>query len=386
MIHVNYEKCVGCEACVNICPQKCIQMKEKGGFYYPQIDEARCVSCGLCEKVCLLEQADAPANQSTASAPRQTLAAYAKSEDVRLQSSSGGVFYYLASYIFSIGGVVFGAAFAEDLSVHHVCAKNLEELKPLMRSKYVQSRLGSAYAQTQDYLKKGVPVLFTGTPCQIDGLKSFLRRQEYDNLYLVCVACHGVPSEKVWQKYLHYLGVKPASRVNFRNKKDGWANYSVTIGDSSRPFFQDPYMQLFLGDFTLRPSCYACPSKAKTTPSCDLIIADFWGIQQMDPSMFDNKGTALLLVYSEKGEKLVNSLQNDFVVKTESFSEALQHNPSIFVSAKRPAKRDACMHDLLDTEAPDFARIAKKYCAPKRRLIRLLKRVVKKVLRVFHVI
>lgn len=386
MIHVNYEKCVGCEACVNICPQKCIQMKEKGGFYYPQVDADRCVSCGLCEKVCLLEQADVSANQSTAPAPRQTLAAYAKSEDIRLRSSSGGVFYYLASYIFSIGGVVFGAAFAEDLSVHHVCAKNLEELKPLMRSKYVQSRIGSAYAQVQDYLKKGIPVLFTGTSCQIDGLKQYLRKS-YDILYTAAIVCHGTPSEEIWLKYLQYMQYRnDASHVNFRGKAHGWLEYEMEIGDYASPFSKDPYMQLFLSNYILRTSCYHCPSKSQTYRQCDLLIADFWGIQKIDPSMFDNKGASLVLSYSLKGNQLIQAIQREFIVKEEDYQSALHYNPSIVSSVDMPAKRDACMHDLLDTETPDFARIAKKYCASKRRPIRLLKRVVKKVLRVFHVI
>lgn len=382
MINVNFDNCVGCEACVNICPQKCIEMvQNEEGFYYPSVDTQKCVSCSLCNKVCLLEAAPAQNNME----PLQTFAAYAKDDAVRAGSSSGGVFYYLANYVFSIGGVVFGAAFSEDLTVHHVCAKNAQELKPLMRSKYVQSRVEDSYAQVCSYLTQGIPVLFTGTPCQIDGLKTYLRQKPYENLYFVAVACHGVPGEKVWQQYLRYLGTQPSlQNVNFRNKKDGWLQYDVTIGNSSKPFFQDPYMRLFLNDYILRPSCYDCPSKKRASQSCDLMIADFWGIQQVDPAMFDNKGTSLILVYSEKGNDLVDKIQDHFVIQPESFTDALKYNPSIFASANMPEKRVACMNELNTAEVPDFAQIAQKYCPQKRNHSNLFKRAVRKALRILH--
>lgn len=381
MIHVDYEKCVGCAACANICPQKCIEMvQNEEGFYYPSVDTQKCVSCSLCNKVCLLEAAPAQNNME----PLQTFAAYAKDDAVRAGSSSGGVFYYLANYVFSIGGVVFGAAFSEDLTVHHVCAKNLQELKPLMRSKYVQSRVGDSYAQVRSYLTQGIPVLFTGTPCQIDGLKAYLR-QEYDCLYAVSIVCHGTPSENVWKKYLKYMQAEQLpDSVSFRGKTHGWLDFEMEIGSYASAFSKDPYMQLFLGNFTLRPSCYDCPSKKRNAARSDLSIADFWGIQQIDPSMFDNKGTSLILVYTQKGAALLQKIQSAFVLKPENYSDALHYNTPIIGSVQMPVRRAACMQELNAVEVPDFEQIAKKYCAPRRSGLRLLKRAAKKVLRVLH--
>lgn len=382
MIHVDYEKCVGCAACANICPQKCIEMvQNEEGFYYPSVDTQKCVSCSLCNKVCLLEAAPAQNNKE----PLQTFAAYAKDDAVRAGSSSGGVFYYLANYVFSIGGVVFGAAFSEDLTVHHVCAKNAQELKPLMRSKYVQSRIGNAYAQAQAYLKKGTPVLFTGTPCQIEGLKMYLGEQEYAHLYVVAVACHGVPGEIYWKKYLRYLGILPSAQdLNFRDKKNGWQNYFVSFGNFSEPYFQNPYMKLFLKDYILRPSCYNCPAKAHGAQAYDLLIADFWGIQQVDPSMFDDKGTSLLLSYSPKGNDLIDKMQEKFVMQPEDFAQAIKYNPSIVTAAHRPDNYSDCLRALNASEVPDFAQIAQKYCPQKRNHSNLFKRAVRKALRILH--
>lgn len=383
MIRVDYEKCVGCAACANVCPKNCIRMvQDVNGFYYPKVDASNCISCSLCESVCLLEQ-KTPAG---AVPPLQTLAACAKADDVRRNSSSGGAFYFLAQYVFSLGGVVFGAAFDRDLTVHHVCARNNKELTALMRSKYVQSHIGTTYTQVKTLLKQNVPVLFTGTPCQIQGLKSYLGRDD-DNLYAVSVACHGAPGEKIWLKYLNYLAVSPSpSKINFRDKSNGWLHYEVAIGEYARPFFKDPYMQLFLADLILRPSCYNCPAKPSQKQFSDLMLADFWGIQNVDPSMFDDRGTSLVLVYSEKGKRLLQNIEKHFSIKPEPFEDALQYNSAISHSVAMPAKRAECLQVLNAKEIPDFKRIAKKYCGEKHCAVRLLKRAAKKVLKVFHVL
>lgn len=195
MIHItDKSKCCGCNACVQRCPKQCIAMREdEEGFLYPKVDVAVCIDCGLCEKVCPV------INQNVPKEPLQVFAAKNKNEDQRLRSSSGGVFILLAENIIKQGGVVFGARFDKNWEVEHGYAETLEELEPLMRSKYVQSRIGNTYKEAEMFLKQGRKVLFVGTSCQIAGLHKFLRK-EYENLLTVDFICHGVPSPGVWRK------------------------------------------------------------------------------------------------------------------------------------------------------------------------------------------
>ena len=193
---IDKSKCCGCNACVQRCPKQCISMREdEEGFLYPYVDIPSCVDCGICEKVCPVLNLEEPRK------PLQVFAAKNKNEDQRLRSSSGGIFILLAEQTICEGGVVFGARFDKNWEVEHCYAETLEELEPLMRSKYVQSRIGNTYKEAERFLKGGRKVLFVGTSCQIAGLHRFLKR-DYDNLLTVDFICHGVPSPGVWRKYL----------------------------------------------------------------------------------------------------------------------------------------------------------------------------------------
>ena len=375
MISIDYKNCCGCEACVNVCPKKCICMEQNSeGFYYPKIDENICVDCGKCNNVCILE------NPNINNVERSDVyAAYVNNDEIRNNSSSGGIFTVLANYILESGGVVYGAAFSDDWTVHHIRIDKKEDLYQLQRSKYVQSHIDQSYKNAKEDLISGNKVLFVGTGCQIDGLKLYLGR-EYNNLYSIDVACHGTPSELVWKKYLS-ANFSEVNRVNFRDKSDGWKKFNVSIGDYKKIFNQDNYMRLFLSNLTLRESCYNCKSKSGYCKS-DLTIADFWGIDVIDPDIYDDRGASLVIVNNEKGKTLFDAISKDLVYKQEEFDEAVKHNPCVKVPSNRPKDRDKFFDEFLKKENPDFEKLVYKYFVYRRSSkVNKLKLTVKRLLK-----
>lgn len=293
MIQINDKKdCCGCGACMLSCPSECISLKEdKEGFLYPHVNAELCINCGACERSCPVLNCEL----SEGVLP-DAYVAYADDDVLRENSSSGGMFSLFAENILNSGGVVFGAAFDSDFTVHHIVVESVDELSKLRGSKYLQSRTENAFKEAEDYLKSGRKVLYTGTACQIAGLKRYLKR-DYTNLYTVDVLCHGVPSPKVWKKYLeeqektHGAAVR---RTFFRNKKYGWKTYAVSLDFSNetvyeRIFKEDSFMKLFLGNICLRPSCHDCKFKGLSRPS-DITIGDCWGIEKIMSDMDDDKG------------------------------------------------------------------------------------------------
>ena len=270
----NKEQCCGCSACVHICPKHSISFYEdKEGFLYPQVDLETCVDCGLCEKVCPV------INKESEREPLEAYAAKNDNESIRLKSSSGGIFTLLAEKIIDEGGVVFGARFNEDWEVVHDYTDTIEVLEPFRGSKYVQSCMGESYRQVENFLKADRNVMFTGTPCQIAGLRRFLRK-DYMNLLTVDIICHGVPSPLVWRKYLETKtkeqcdAVPLLTGVSFRDKSAGWKKFSLVLKFSteldggeqvttmSSIFNDNDYMRAFLSNLSLRKSCYNCPAKS----------------------------------------------------------------------------------------------------------------------------
>lgn len=362
---IDKAKCCGCSACVQRCPKQCISMiEDKQGFLYPIIDTTSCIDCGLCEKVCPM------LNPSLAKEPLQVFAAKNKNEEQRLRSSSGGIFILLAEHIIEQGGVVFGARFNQKWEVEHCYAETLEELRPLMRSKYVQSKTGNTFKQAEDFLKQGRLVMFTGTSCQIASLKRFLRK-EYDNLLAIDFICHGVPSPGIWRKYLEEikssqnkaagkntvltLSIKSApliTDINFREKQHegySWKKYGFVVRSKSSSksdknsvllsdiFYENIYMRGFLSNLYLRPSCYKCTAKGGTSDS-DLTIADFWGIQKFHPEFDDDKGISLVFVHTNKGKTVIERLNTKINVLESNMAEAIESNPSYFKSVSVPEK------------------------------------------------
>ena len=255
------EKCSGCTACSQSCPKKCITMQaDDEGFVYPVVNNEICIECGKCKLVCPV------LNHEYGNKPLQVLAEKNKNEHIRSTSSSGGVFYELAKQFIEKGGVVFGCALDQFMVARHVCVENVTYLDKLKSSKYVQSDMGNTMSEIKERLLAGQKVLFSGTPCQVAGLHNYLGR-DYENLFLIDVLCHGVPSPKLFSDYLDYLSkqyddAKPIS-VNFRNKQRGWKRLymEVRFDNGKRHYIYsgyDRYEGMFLNNMSLRPSCYEC--------------------------------------------------------------------------------------------------------------------------------
>ncbi len=327
--------CCGCGACAQRCPHNAIELtQDNEGFLYPQIDESICIDCGLCERVCPI------INQELPSEPIKTFAAKNNDENIRQQSSSGGIFTLLATKVINNGGGVFGAIFNAKWEVEHDYTDTIEGLAKFRGSKYVQSKIGNNYILAEEYLKDGKQVLFSGTPCQISGLKRFLRK-EYENLICVDIICHGVPSPFIWQKYIEQYNPTELSSISFRDKTNSWKRYEVVIRQEKKTIIREDigkniYMKLFLSDLCLRPSCSNCNSKSGKSKS-DITIADFWGIQHLHPDFDDDKGCNLVLINSEKGLNLFNKLECD-KIETD-FNTAIKYNPSYFKSVAEPKYR-----------------------------------------------
>ena len=380
---VDKKKCCGCGACQLKCPKHCINMVEdKEGFSYPIVDMEKCVDCGLCEKVC---QMICPYENKQ---PLASFAALSLNEDVRVHSSSGGIFFEIAKKVISEKkGVVFGACFDETWQVIIEGAETIEESKAFMGSKYVQAKVGDSYLKVENYLKNGRYVLYSGTPCLIAGLHHYLKWQ-YDNLLTVDVSCHGVPSPKVWNLYLSEMCkcIKKINGVSFRDKKEGWNKFHFQLsydGLKGRYFisnqhWDNPYMKAFLFDLILRPSCSECTAKHGSSKS-DLTIADFWGIEKVDATFDDDKGTSLVLANSEKGQNIINSL--DIQKKNVDYFSAIKFNNGLKNNSQHHKKRTLFFEQIDSSESicylieqtlrPDF------YVLLKSKLKRQIKNVIK---------
>ena len=363
-------RCCGCGSCSQKCPHSCISMNEDAkGFLYPTVDMEKCVDCHLCENVCPYN------NELNDHVPIVSLAAINPDEDSRQNSSSGGVFSLLAEDVIKQGGVVFGAKFNEKWEVNHGYTSSVDGIKAFRGSKYVQSTIGDCFIEVEDFLCQDLTVLFSGTPCQIASLRLFLKK-EYDNLLTIEVACHGVPSPKLWREYIKKRIKKGTlNDVQFRDKSTGWKDYSVRIGKSKKRHDDDDYMICFLTNYALRPSCFNCPAK-KGKSGADITLADFWGIQNMVPSMDDNKGTNLVIVNSEKG---IMWIKKSGIDKVEvNYSKAVSFNSAIVQSTTQPKDYDN-FWDLF-SKKPTWA--IKRYSSLKASLVLLkMKRLVSKLIR-----
>ena len=328
-------KCCGCEACVQVCRKHCISFaQDHEGFFYPDVDTDTCIQCGLCEKVCPVLH---PYDEHK---PQEVIAAINKNEEVRLESSSGGVFTLLAEEIINQGGAVFGVRFDEQWQAVFDCADTTEALAAFRGSKYLQARVGNSFEKCKQLLDKGRLVLFSGTQCQIAGLLHYLRKP-YLNLLTVDVVCHGVPSPNVWQHYLQEAvpkGKRAIKNIQFRDKRLGWKRFSLTVLFNeqqhdyllSSPFNENPFMRSFVKNLILRPSCYSCPAKCGKSRS-DIALADFWGVDKVEPSMFDDRGTSLVLINTEKGRQALN--RKYLKITPVKFEDAVKFNPQAITPA-----------------------------------------------------
>lgn len=310
-------------------------------------------------------------------------ACYNKNLEVRLNSSSGGIFYLLASSVFDENGVVYGVAMSKDCySAEYISVNNKEELKKLQGSKYLQAKIGLTYKNVELDLKKGKRVLFTGTGCQINGLKSFLRK-EYDNLICMDIICHGVPSAKLWKKYIliqEQKYGKKLKKINFRCKDNGWKSFGMKEDNIYIPKDKDAYMQFFLRNYSLRPSCYKCQAKEKKLS--DITIADFWGIENIVPEIDDGKGVSFIIVRNEKGQNIFSKIKSNLIWKKVKYEDGIKYNSAEYLSVKKPLGREEFFKAL---DVLTFLEMEKKYISDMRlsffrNIIRKLKKIIKRIL------
>ena len=334
--------CVGCGSCSGRCPTDAITMQYSAdGFLYPHVDETLCVQCGICLEACPTQR------QLPATAIPDSCYAVQAEDDVRMGASSGGVFPMLAQYVLDQGGYVAGAVYDETFKVHHIVSNQPKDVQAMQTSKYVQSDTAAVYPQIRELLEAGKAILFSGCACQVAGLQAYLGKP-YDNLYTMDVVCHGVPSVEVYRRYLQEFRRKngPIVEVNFRKKEAlGWSTGVYLRFASGKTYVSkgaDLYILSFLSDWTIRESCYQCPFKGRKYS--DLTAADFWGIERVDPSVEDGKGTSCITTNTEKGENLFRAITGN-AKKMVTFGKeqtklAHAYNPSTIHSVERPPFRD----------------------------------------------
>lgn len=329
--------CTGCGACAASCPVGCIEMVVNDeGFYYPEIDHLRCIGCNRCLSCCPKEQEDDKKLQGV-------FAGYSRNEQTREMSSSGGIFSHLAEQILDRKGVVFGTVMENEYATVRAVEQK-KELPKLRGSKYVQSAVGNAYLQAEKFLKDGRWVLFTGTPCQIVGLKNYLRC-EYDRLITVDFVCHGISSPRVLKKYLEEMGIgKQVSDIIFRDKTEGWKNFSMKVnwsdGSSRRLSLKtDIYLQSFLRNLNIRSSCFNCKLRMIHRKS-DITLGDLWGAEEIIDGWKEDKGYSLIMIQSEKGLRLWETIQDYIVSAQTDLPKVIKHNTSIVNSPWDEYSRD----------------------------------------------
>ena len=317
---VSKELCIGCGVCEKKCPRACITLEcDPLGFKKAVINKYNCSHCNLCKRIC-------PCNNKYKDDLRKPLTyiGYNIDEEIRKDSSSGGIFTALACKVLDMGGVVFGAAMNENFSVAHMGCESRDNLKFFRKSKYVESDIGDTFEQCKTFLENGRCVFFTGTPCQIGALYSFLGEKKYENLITQDFVCHGVGSPHIWSGYLSYLKSKYNSEiesVDFRNKRFGWKNYSLNVNFlNGKSYFgtvsEDLFLRGFVQSVFLKESCYCCSFK-NIHRQADITLADCWNISDIKPKWADDKGVSLIFIHSNKGEKIIKGINSLKIVETD---------------------------------------------------------------------
>lgn len=378
-MNIPVQNCSSCGACANVCGRNAISMRlDVEGFYRPVIDSEKCIECGACERICPWNKEILNPNKSSNNP--KTLAAFAKDESIRLQSSSGGIFSILAERILENGGVVVGVAQITPTHFGHIVVENKEDLKKLRGSKYVQADANFIYKEVRSLLKSGRKILFSGTPCQVAALYAVLGNAATSvNLFTVDIVCHGTPSVKVFEKYIKELEKENSALVassRFRDKRMGWNGYMLQhcfkSGKSvSEHHSRSKYMRLFLSRICQNLSCDDCHYR-KLPRIADITLGDYWGVSKYHPEMDDDKGTSVILLNTKHGVDLFNSI-SDKIKQCESKVEyAVAGNPCIVRSSKQHPKRAEFFADLDKYSLDD---LIKKYCPYPSFLKRIIGRV-----------
>ncbi len=377
---IEKKRCTGCSACASICPKGAIKLVEDNeGFRHPVIDQDKCINCGLCKRTCPV------LNTNENSSLNKCYVAYNKNDKVKKTSSSGGIFDAIARVILKDNGIVIGASFNDKMELKHTAIENLEDLEKLKGSKYLQSNLDNVFSHIKENISER-KVLFVGTPCQVAGLHAYLKK-DYDNLLCIDLFCHGVPSPKLFSKYIKELENSNSSQItkyNFRDKKTGWDTYSNTITFNNNKEISElqsnnSYMKLFLSDIALRKSCYNCNFKIGNKYS-DITLGDFWGVQKYYPEMYNKTGVSAIIINTEKGQQIFESISNNLEYKECKLEEIIDGNPSLKSSGKYPSKREEFFKDI---DILNIKKIDEKYASVSliKKIKGKLKRIIKKFIK-----
>ena len=311
---IQKDKCTGCGACLNACPKQAITMQfDEEGFEYPLIHQELCIDCGICQKKCpSLHYDETFKDKQETNTIQKGFAARNKDYKERIISSSGSIFAVIAHYVLEKGGIVVGVAYDQNFNAVYKIIENIDDLPKIQGSKYLQCKADVlTFKRIKDELKKGRKVLFTGLACQVEGLQSFLGR-EYDCLFCLDLICMGIPSPMVWQMYLQtYFKGEKIKEINFKEKSEGWNHFNILIRTNKQNFKQygmiNPYFKSMFNTYNMRKSCFVCPYK-KIERLADITLGDCWGANALVPEIDDNKGLSSVIIHTEKGKKIWDSI------------------------------------------------------------------------------
>ena len=353
MISAN-NQCIGCGACKIKCPVNCIAIVREDGQYMPVVDKKRCINCKLCESVCVAMHA----KQLNYYKAVGTYYGYAKAEKKRIASSSGGIFYAVAEKFIQDGGVVAGAAYGDDFTVSHKIVRDVKELVSLRGSKYVESNLQSVFKDIAVLLDNGHKVLFSGVPCQVGAIKTYLGK-EYENLYCCEVFCHGVPRSGLFSAYVNRIQKKYGAirSFNFRSKCCGWSKPVYEIETEKKKIIQQHknniYHLMFGNHMSLRDSCYECQFR-KCERIADISLGDFWGIEKYYPNVTTNQGVSAVIINTEKGRTLVE--KSEVQLEPCTLSEIYDRNTWMIMNYEKPNNQKKFINDFNSMSTRSFFR------------------------------
>lgn len=382
---IKKNECCGCSACNNICPLECITMKsDSEGFWYPEVDYAKCIKCQKCIKVC--PAVNKPSTENTLK-NAQVVAAYSKNEEIRINSTSGGMFSEIAKYILNNKGKVFGARYNENHLVEHCKIEDISQIQILRQSKYLQSDILKTFKEAKEELNIGNIVLFAGTPCHIAALKNFLGK-DYENLLTIDFLCRGVISPDVYKQYLKSLEKKYKSKIKkviFKNKTFGWHRFSTkVIFENGEEYIKDRYTDSYMrgyleGNLYLRPSCYEC--QYKTLPRySDITLGDFWGIEKIKKHLDQDKGTSIFMINTNKGKEVFEKIKENLIFEEMKLEDIYLGNIALTEKTAYPDlnKKEEFFKNYLKEDFENLVeKLLKKNLAEKTKsvLIKVLKKL-----------
>ena len=386
---IKKNECCGCYACFNVCPAKCIEMKkDEEGFVYPKVDYDKCIHCEMCVKVCpaLGERK----YEKTALKDPEVYASYTKDNEIRLDSTSGGIFTEVAKTFIKNNGIVYGAIYDENHKIVHYRGETNEDIDKIRQSKYAQSDIGGNYINAKKDLIAGKKVLFVGTPCHIAALKRFLIK-DYDNLYTMDFLCRGVNSPEAYKNYLESMKKKYNSNIKkviFKNKTHGWHRFSTKlIFENGKEYVQDRYHDSYMrgyleGCMFMRPSCHEC--KYKDLPRyADVTVGDFWGIEKVRPELDQDKGTSIYMINTPKGFEMFEEIKENLIFSKMKLEDIYLGNKALTVITTLTNKQKKMREKFFERyQKENFVDLVEEILKPTlyEKVLRKAKDIIKKII------